>query len=139
MFRGERCRDNRRRGVAFGVSSHGHGIPFGPGTAGFQAYRRIQALIRSEPDAAWGQLTRVTAQIDDAGLYWVGDLLEDFIAHHGWAYVHRMEAELRRSDRFRRAFGSVMASFITDDESLIDRLITLRDRIESKDIPIDET
>ena len=103
--------------------------PFGPGTGGEVEYRAIDRLTLSKPEEAWSRLLRVTAATDEAGLYWIADLLEDLIFHHGRAFVAMLEPELAINGRLRQAFINVVP-MAPDDQPLEDRLVDLRDAME---------
>lgn len=104
-------------------------ISFGPhrgGPAG--EYARLAELVVSDPETAWSRLLEITAVTDDAGLFWVGDILEDFVSHYPSPYAARIEAELAVNQRMRRAF--LYFAPITSDEALEDHLASLREEIE---------
>lgn len=102
---------------------------FGPHRGGlFGEYARLSELVRSDPEAAWSRLLEITAETDDAGLYWVVDLLEDLVIQHPSPYAARIEAELAVNPRLRRAFLDFVP--MAKDEALQDHLAALRSEIE---------
>ena len=86
--------------------------------------------VRSDPDGVWTRLLAVVSTTDDEGLFWVGDVIEDLIWAHGWAMVPRIEDELPKNPRLRRAFLHVSASH--SDEELEERFYLLRAKIETE-------
>jgi hypothetical protein len=107
---------------------------FGPQVDGDQGeWAELGLLARSDLDLAWSRLLAITAEVDDAGLYWVGDIIEDLIGHHGWDVAPRLEDELETNERLRFAFLSVVPWH--SDGQLQDRLLALRERIEEERQP----
>jgi len=104
-------------------------VPFGPRSNGVGEYTRIKGLVGPSPDEAWNRLLEVTARTDDAGLYWVADIIEDLVAAHRAPFVVRLEAELAQNRRLRQAFVDFVP-LVAGDEPLHDRLLVLREEIE---------
>ena len=104
--------------------------PFGPDTSeGAEEWAELGVLAQSDPDLAWSRLLTVAAETDEAGLFWVADIIEDLILYHGQDVTPRLDAELRSNAPLRRAFVSVVPD--NPDPELEDRLLALRDEIES--------
>lgn len=102
---------------------------FGPDVGGASGeYEALVLLFRSDPAAAWDRLLEITASTDDDGLYWVADILEDFVIHHPVPYAERIEAELAVDPRMRRAFLDFVP--MAHDGALEDHLAALREEIE---------
>ena len=69
----------------------------------------------------------IAAATDDAGLYWVADILEDFVIHHPARFAPLMEKELETNAKLRRAF--VHFTPTASGDVLADHLLDLRERI----------
>jgi hypothetical protein len=109
------------------------GLPssFGPHVGGDTGeYALLSKLVVSDPDHVWERLLEITAETDRAGLYWVGDLIEDLVAAHGWSFAERLKPELERNHRLRLAFVHVMAW--TGDDALAEHLTALRESCEDQ-------
>jgi len=105
--------------------------PFGPQVGGSAGeYSALELLARSDPDAAWARLVLIAARTDDAGLFWVADILEDLISFHGHEIYERLKGELEVNPALREAFVSVVPD--NADPDLEDRLLVLRDKIEAE-------
>jgi hypothetical protein len=102
--------------------------PFGPETGPTGEYARLAEQVVRDPGGAWSRLLEITAAVDDAGLYWVADILEDLVIHDPDRFAPLIEQELETNARLRRAFVFFVPT--TSDDVLAERLVDLRERIE---------
>ena len=100
-------------------------VSFGPHVGPTSDYFRVSEQVPRDPDGAWVRLLDITAATDDAGLFWVADILEDFVIHHPALFVPRIEKELETNAKLRRAF----VDFTPPLGDAHDRLLDLRERI----------
>ena len=105
-----------------------NGYSFGPDAGGPSGeYSRLAELVVTDPEAAWSRLLEITAEVDDAGLYWVADILEAFVIHHPARFAPLIENELETNAKLRRAFVYFVPP--AADDVLADHLLELRGRI----------
>jgi hypothetical protein len=97
---------------------------FGPHIGGdSNEWGHVGKLAVDDPAAAWRRLLEITATTDDAGLFWVADILEDLVVHHPSEFVPRIEAELASNRRLRQAFLDFVP--LSPDEALNERLLLI--------------
>jgi hypothetical protein len=102
---------------------------FGPRQSGPAGeWARLSDLVSSDPEEAWSRLLDITSITDDAGLFWVADILEDLVIEYPSQYAARIEAELEVNPRMRRAFLHFVP--MSKDDALKDRLLARREEIE---------
>ncbi len=99
----------------------------GDGTAqheeNFWAFGRLSEMTLEEPEdgadpeEAWLIILAIKEQAisEDAIALLAAGPMEDLLAHHGNAFIERVEAEARRNPRFNNLLGGVWRSSISED------------------------
>ena len=93
-------------------------------------YATLKSLVAPDPYRCWTRILEVTARTDDAGLFWVADVLEDLVIHHPTPFAARIEAELGVNSLLRQAFIDFIPT--ASDAALADHLLEIRERIEEE-------
>lgn len=101
---------------------------FGPEGGPTGEYARLSEQVVHDPESAWSRLLEIAAEVDDAGLFWVADILEDFVLHHPDRFAPLIEQELETNAELRRAFLYFVPT--TSDDVIAEHLLELRERIE---------
>lgn len=101
---------------------------FGPEAGPAGEYARLSEQVGRDPETAWLRLLEITAVVDDAGLYWVADILEDLVSGNPSRFAPLIETELEGNLRLRRAFVYFVPT--TRDERYARRLLRLREQVE---------
>ena len=101
--------------------------PFGPHAQGDE-WVRLSRQVASSPDGVWARLLEITEITDDAGLFWVADILEDLVLRDPGVFIPRLESEASSNRRLRRALLDFVPPSVGEEAQ--DRLLELRSVIE---------